>query len=133
MPKQKSRRGFAALTPERRREIGQKGGKAVHAAGAAHQFTAEEARRGGEAAGRARWKHRPGRHLAAPKPRPGRKPGETRGRKADERKRAKVVRLRAAGLTLAEIGRKLGVSKQAVHLMLARAAGAKGDDEAAGA
>ena len=37
------RRGFAAMTPERRREIASLGGKAAHAAGTAHQFTTEEA------------------------------------------------------------------------------------------
>ena len=46
------RRGFAALTPERRRELASKGGKAVHAAGTGHQFTIEEARAAGSKGGR---------------------------------------------------------------------------------
>jgi hypothetical protein len=32
-------RGFAAISPERRRDISSKGGKAAHAAGTAHRFT----------------------------------------------------------------------------------------------
>lgn len=40
-------RGFAAISPERLREIASKGGKAAHAAGTAHEFTPEE----GKAAG----------------------------------------------------------------------------------
>jgi hypothetical protein len=40
-----------------------------------------------------------------------------RGRPPDLAKRAKVHALRAAGLTLVEIGLKLGVTPQAVSLM----------------
>jgi hypothetical protein len=36
-------RGLAALSPERRREISAKGGKAAHAQGKAHRFTSQEA------------------------------------------------------------------------------------------
>ncbi len=43
-----------------------------------------------------------------------------RGAKPDLAKRAKVHALRDAGLTAAEIGRQLGVTRQAVHLMLAK-------------
>ena len=46
------RRGFAALTPERRREPASNGGRAVHAAGTGHQFTIEEARAAGSKGGR---------------------------------------------------------------------------------
>ena len=45
-------RGFAALTPERRRELASKGGKAAHAVGTAHQFTSEEARPAGAKGGK---------------------------------------------------------------------------------
>lgn len=38
------RRGLAALSPERRREIASMGGKAGHEMGKAHQFSSEEAR-----------------------------------------------------------------------------------------
>jgi general stress protein YciG len=36
-------RGFATLTPERRREIAREGGRAAHAKGVAHQWTPDEA------------------------------------------------------------------------------------------
>lgn len=40
----KSKRGFASMAPEKRREIARKGGKAAHAAGTAHVYTSAEAR-----------------------------------------------------------------------------------------
>ena len=36
-------RGFASMTPERRREIASKAGKAAQAKGTAHEWTSEEA------------------------------------------------------------------------------------------
>ena len=51
-------RGFAAMSPEKQREIASLGGKAAHAKGTAHEFSPEEAReagrKGGQAAQRAR-------------------------------------------------------------------------------
>lgn len=44
----KARRGFAAMTPEKRREIAAKGGKAAHELGRAHRFTPEEASAAGK-------------------------------------------------------------------------------------
>jgi general stress protein YciG len=38
-----SKRGFAAMSPEKRREIAVRGGKAAQAAGKCHRFTVEEA------------------------------------------------------------------------------------------
>jgi general stress protein YciG len=53
---EKERRGFASLTPARRREIATLGGKAAHAKGTAHRFTPAEAsaagRKGGQASQR---------------------------------------------------------------------------------
>ena len=46
-------RGFGTLTPERRRAIASKGGKAAHAQGKAHQFTGKEAVEAGRKGGRA--------------------------------------------------------------------------------
>lgn len=43
-------RGFAAMTPERRREIAAKGGRTAQARGTAHRFTPEEAREAGRKA-----------------------------------------------------------------------------------
>lgn len=57
-PRKKQRRGFAAMSPEKQREIASLGGKAAHAKGTAHEFSPEEARtagrKGGLAAQRAR-------------------------------------------------------------------------------
>lgn len=49
----KKRRGFAAMSPEKQKEIASKGGKSAHAKGTAHQFTVEEARSAGTKGGRA--------------------------------------------------------------------------------
>jgi hypothetical protein len=54
LPANRGRRGFATLSPERRRKIASQGGKAAHAQGKAHEFTAEEAL----AAAKKGWAHR---------------------------------------------------------------------------
>lgn len=46
-------RGFAALSPEKRRRIASLGGKQAHANGTAHQWTPEEAREAGRKGGAA--------------------------------------------------------------------------------
>lgn len=46
-------RGFATLSPERRREISSKGGIVSHQMGRAHEFTQEEAREAGRKGGKA--------------------------------------------------------------------------------
>lgn len=48
------RRGFASMTPERKRQIASMGGRAAHAAGTAHQFTSAEAQAAGRKGGRAK-------------------------------------------------------------------------------
>ncbi|RYF43614.1 MAG: hypothetical protein EOO25_02595 [Comamonadaceae bacterium] len=53
-------RGFAAMNPEKQREIASLGGRAAHMSGHAHEFTTEEAR----AAGRKR--HQPKTAPATP-------------------------------------------------------------------
>jgi general stress protein YciG len=51
-PKPKQRpRGFAAMSPEKQREIASRGGKAAHAAGTAHEFTSDEGRIAGKKGG----------------------------------------------------------------------------------
>jgi len=45
---QRQLRGFAAMSPEKKREIAGMGGRAAHASGRAHQFTTEEARAAGK-------------------------------------------------------------------------------------
>ncbi len=49
----RSKRGFASMDEERKREIASKGGKAAHASGHAHEFTSEEAREAGRKGGQA--------------------------------------------------------------------------------
>lgn len=48
---QKSRRGFAAMSPERQREIASQGGKAAHIKGVAHEWNQEAARQAGKKGG----------------------------------------------------------------------------------
>lgn len=54
----KDRRGFASMNAQKQREIASKGGKAAHASGRAHEFTAEEARIAGRKGGKAAHKRR---------------------------------------------------------------------------
>ena len=56
------KRGFAALTTERRRAIARQGGQTAHARGVAHEFTREEAREAGRKGGRVVSQDR--RHMA---------------------------------------------------------------------
>lgn len=46
-----SRRGFAAMDPDKQRQIARQGGKAAHQQGVAHQWTTEEARAAGRKGG----------------------------------------------------------------------------------
>lgn len=76
-----SKRGFASMDPSKQREIASKGGRAAHAKGTAHEFTADEARvagrKGGEAVSRDR------QHMSAI----GREGGHSRGRARQEQNR----------------------------------------------
>ena len=47
----KKNRGFAAMTPERQREIASQGGRAAHQQGVAHQWNKDEAREAGKKGG----------------------------------------------------------------------------------
>lgn len=47
------KKGFAALSPERRKEISALGGRMCHQRGVAHRWTAEEAKKMGSLGGRA--------------------------------------------------------------------------------
>ena len=68
-----SSRGFASMDERKQREIASKGGRAAHAAGRAHEFTTDEARRAGQKGGEAVSQDR--QHMAEI----GRKGGEARG------------------------------------------------------
>ena len=70
---EKKPRGFAAMDPERQREIASKGGRIAHLRGNAHEFTPEEAREAGRKGGQTVSKDR--QHMA----RIGRLGGEARG------------------------------------------------------
>jgi general stress protein YciG len=70
---EKKPRGFAAMDPERQREIASKGGRIAHLRGNAHEFTPEEAREAGRKGGQTVSKDR--KHMA----RIGRLGGEARG------------------------------------------------------
>jgi general stress protein YciG len=74
-------RGFAAMTPEKRREISRKGGQAAHAARTAHLFTPEEARIAGRKGGKAVSQDRT--YMATIGRKGGRKGGRKRPRKGD--------------------------------------------------
>lgn len=65
-----AKRGFAAMSKERQKEISSMGGRAAHAQGKAHVFTSEEARIAGRKGGAAVSRNRA--HMAAI----GRKGGE---------------------------------------------------------
>ena len=58
MERQKSRRGFAAMSPERQKEIASQGGRAAHEQGVAHEWSADEARSAGKKGGQASGKRR---------------------------------------------------------------------------
>ena len=55
---QRARRGFAAISPERQREIASRGGRAAHQQGVAHQWSATEAREAGKKGGQVSGKRR---------------------------------------------------------------------------
>ena len=59
--REKSRRGFAAMSPERQREIASQGGRAAHQQGVAHQWSREEAKEAGRKGGKASVRSRTGR------------------------------------------------------------------------
>lgn len=48
---EKSRRGFAAMSPEQQRRIASEGGRASHESGKGHRFSTEEARAAGRKGG----------------------------------------------------------------------------------
>ena len=50
-PKVKKPRGFAAMSPEKAREVRRKGGKRIHELGRAHEYTSAEAKEAGRKGG----------------------------------------------------------------------------------
>lgn len=47
----RSARGFAAMSPEKQKQIASEGGRAAHKLGVAHEWNSEEARRAGKKGG----------------------------------------------------------------------------------
>lgn len=47
----KSRRGFAAMDPDRQKQIASEGGRAAHKQGVAHEWSPDEARQAGRKGG----------------------------------------------------------------------------------
>ena len=47
----KSNRGFAAMSPERQKQIASEGGRAAHKQGVAHEWNSDEARKAGKKGG----------------------------------------------------------------------------------
>jgi len=47
----KSNRGFAAMSPERQKQIASEGGRAAHKLGVAHEWSSDEARKAGKKGG----------------------------------------------------------------------------------
>ena len=87
----KSNRGFASMDRGKQREIASKGGRAAHAQGRAHEFTADEARTAGRKGGEVVSRDRA--HMAAI----GRAGGQARGRnRALQTARAAPTRVDAA-------------------------------------
>lgn len=73
------KRGFASMDPERQKRIASQGGKAAHAKGSAHEFTADEARNAGRKGGLAVSQNR--EHMSTI----GREGGKSRGRNVARR------------------------------------------------
>jgi general stress protein YciG len=92
-----SKRGFASMDPQRKREIASKGGRAAHEKGTAHEFTPDEARNAGRKGGEAVSRNR--EHMASI----GRRGGEAVSRDREH---------------MANIGRKGGetVSRDRQHM-----------------
>lgn len=51
-PPKKSKRGFAAMSPEKQRELSRAGGKAVQASGKGYKWSSEEAQAAGRKGGK---------------------------------------------------------------------------------
>ncbi len=71
-------RGFAAMDPEKQREIASMGGRAAHASHRAHEFTSEEGRAAGRKGGESVSRNR--EHMAAIGRRGGQAKRRPRGR-----------------------------------------------------
>ncbi len=78
MAKERDRRGFASMDPEKQKRIASMGGRAAHQKGTAHEFDSAEARNAGRKGGQAVSADRA--HMAEI----GAKGGQARGRSAQK-------------------------------------------------
>jgi len=104
-----SKRGFASMDPQRKREIASKGGRAAHEKGTAHEFSPEEARQAGRKGGEVVSRNRD--HMASI----GRKGGEAVSR--DREHMAMIGRKGGETVSrdrqhMSEIGREGGESRR---------------------
>ena len=74
----KSNRGFAAMSPERQKQIASEGGRAAHRLGVAHEWSSEEARMAGKKGGQIVSRNR--EHMSEIGRRGGQSSGGRRGR-----------------------------------------------------
>jgi len=104
-----SKRGFASMDPQRKKEIASKGGRAAHEKGTAHEFSPEEARNAGRKGGEVVSRNRD--HMASI----GRKGGEAVSR--DREHMAMIGRKGGETVSrdrqhMSEIGREGGESRR---------------------
>jgi general stress protein YciG len=104
-----SKRGFASMDPQRKKEIASKGGRAAHEKGTAHEFSPEEARQAGRKGGEVVSRNRD--HMASI----GRKGGEAVSR--DREHMAMIGRKGGETVSrdrqhMSEIGREGGESRR---------------------
>ena len=74
----RSNRGFAAMSPERQKQIAREGGRAAHRQGVAHEWNSEEARKAGRKGGEIVSRNR--EHMSEIGRRGGQSSGGRRGR-----------------------------------------------------
>src|SRR5262245_51286246 len=111
----KSKRGFASMDSSRQRDIASKGGKAAHAKGTAHEWTADEARRAGRKGGEVVSRDRA--HMEAI----GRAGGEARGRA-----RQLAAQQAANGARFQDREASVSVSGEGIHSIAPRTPRGKG-------
>ena len=86
-----SKRGFAAMLPQKQREIARRGGQTAHKKGTAHEFTPEEARVAGRRGGKAVSSNR--QYMAEI----GRRGGQSSGRQAARSRQSQTVNEHGGG------------------------------------
>ena len=81
-PQRTSNRGFAAMDPERQKQIASEGGRAAHRQGVAHEWSSDEARDAGRKGGQIVSRNR--EHMSAIGRRGGQSSGSRRSQRSSE-------------------------------------------------